>query len=644
MPSLKGKAKAVVRDDPGGSTAGVVLPLNIAGSGIYDVAYTLPVNIGTDGTTYSLQVDTGSSDLWVVSSSCSSSLCGQTKGHSYDPSHSRPTGVDFAISYLSGEVSGPIVWDQVAVGGYSIDNQAFSAATSVASEPLSPDFQGILGLALPANSIIAELIPPQISDAPDGAAWASNLFSITPVDDAPSSRFLSLTLERPGSTQIPSLLGIGQHPPQIVDDPSRIQYSTVVSDPTATLFWKASVRGITVYVDGEPRRVDIGHSNTGGAFPIAVIDSGVPFILTSSKVANAIYGAIDVHPAQDGSYYVPCRTPLNMTINIDDRPEIPLHPLDLTAEPPQDNRAEFCIGLIQAADSQLAHSNSNIGDMILGVPFMRNVYTVMAYAPPDSKGLFSPVDAVNDKRQPIDPRLGLLSLTDPKTALSEFNTVRILNQPLGPNDPSNTSNSKVSDQGEKRLSVGIIVLISLLGFFAICSLLFLIRWLIFRRRYKKERDLDRQEDLVGDKRALAYQLAGRNSSDLGGMPNEDTLRAMRYEAYKKQEHAISSSRVHSMVGQWVDEFGTKGEYNDETLVGKPLPAGATARSSRSSQISRHSKSNSLPELQLPHHQRTPSELPTEHQRTTSIARPLLGEEDPTSTHSNHDHPYRDGAF
>lgn len=233
--------------------------------------------------------------------------------------------MDFAISYLSGEVSGPIVWDQVAVGGYSIDNQAFctsttpfsnsfyshfsftAAATSVASEPLSPDFQGILGLALPANSIIAEQIPPQIGDAPDGAAWASNLFSITPVDDAPSSRFLSLTLERPGSTQIPSLLGIGQHPPQIVDDPSRIQYSTVVSDPTATLFWKASVRGITVYVDGEPRRVDIGHSNTGGAFPIAVIDSGVPFILTSSKVANAIYGAIDVHPAQDGSCKYTCR-------------------------------------------------------------------------------------------------------------------------------------------------------------------------------------------------------------------------------------------------------------------------------------------------------------------------------------------------
>jgi hypothetical protein len=175
-----------------------------------------------------------------------------------------------------------------------------AAANAVSNEPLSPDYQGILGLALPLNSIIAEQIRPQTGDAPDGAAWASNLFSITPVSDAPSSRFLSLTLQRPGSDRVPSLLGIGQHPPQIVKDPSDIQYSTVVSDPAGILFWKASVRGITVYVDSQPRIVDIGHSITGGVFPVAVIDSGVPFILTSSSVANGIYGAIDIHPAQDG--------------------------------------------------------------------------------------------------------------------------------------------------------------------------------------------------------------------------------------------------------------------------------------------------------------------------------------------------------
>jgi hypothetical protein len=42
MPSFKGKGKAVVRDDPGGTTAGVVLPLNLVDSGQYDV-YALPL-------------------------------------------------------------------------------------------------------------------------------------------------------------------------------------------------------------------------------------------------------------------------------------------------------------------------------------------------------------------------------------------------------------------------------------------------------------------------------------------------------------------------------------------------------------------------------------------------------------------------
>jgi hypothetical protein len=78
-------------------------------------------------------------------------------------------------------------------------------------------------------------------------------------------------------------------------------YASVVSDSAGSLFWKASVRDITVWVGGQQRTVDIGRSNTGAVFPSAVIDSGVPFILTTSATANAIYGAIDVHPAQDGN-------------------------------------------------------------------------------------------------------------------------------------------------------------------------------------------------------------------------------------------------------------------------------------------------------------------------------------------------------
>ncbi|GLB45244.1 putative peptidase A1 family protein [Lyophyllum shimeji] len=523
----KGKARAVAQTEGPGGTEGIVLPLQVAGSGVYDIAYTIEVSVGAHAQKLSLQVDTGSSDLWITSKSCTSSVCGQTGGHSYDPSGSTSTGAEFDITYLQGTVSGPVVWDQFEVGGYSIDNQALAAADTISSEPLSPLFTGILGLALPLNSIIAERIPPVTDNSPDGAAWASNLFSITPISSAPAARFLSLLLSRPGSTTVPAQLGIGRHP-AFVNDPSKVRYSTLVSEKTGTLFWKVQVRAITVWVNGQEKPVEIGRSNTGGVFPSAVLDSGVPLILTTSQVANGIYGAIGISPGSDGQYYVPCTTPLNLTISLDDRPPLPLHPLDLTAEPPKDNQAAFCIGLIQSADSVLAQANSPVGDMIFGVPFLRNVYTVMAYTPPDTDGSFNPVPSSSSPAPPpatsapvsihvpappasssstpapapsrpathvaavdatagqeIRPRLGLLGLTDPTVALDEFKRVRVLNQPISPGGSSSSNGSGSNNGGGKRPSVGIIVLIGLLGFFALCLGLFGVRWWVFRRRYRR---------------------------------------------------------------------------------------------------------------------------------------------------------------
>ena len=175
-----------------------------------------------------------------------------------------------------------------------------------------------------------------------------------------------------------------------------------------------------------------------------------------------------------------------MTITLDNRPEIPLHPLDLTAEPPQTNQAQFCTGLIQA-DSQLSNPDTSPGDIILGVPFLRNVYTVMAYTSPDANGSFP---TVNGSNLTITPRLGLLSLTNPTIALEEFNTVRVLNQPISGGNSSggstgeSPSNPTVS-LGGKKLSVGIVVLIGIMSFFVLCCVLFFVRWFMFRRKYRK---------------------------------------------------------------------------------------------------------------------------------------------------------------
>ncbi|KAF9237988.1 aspartic peptidase domain-containing protein [Melanogaster broomeanus] len=506
------------REEGTGGSSGIVLSLDMVSTSYFAVAYTVPVQVGSSQQNFSLQVDTGSSDLWIASQSCSTASCSATNGRLYNPSSSRPTGATFNIQYLSGTVTGPIVWDQVQLGGYIIPNQALAAASIVQNEPMSYDFDGILGLALPLNSMIQQKLPSSPSDSPDGAALSANLLSLTPAANAPSQAFFSLTLARPGSTQLPSLLGIGRHPSEIVPDPTKIQYSPLVSESVGTLFWKTTVRAITVYASG--RVLPIALQSLSGGASTALLDSGVPLIITTSQIANGIYGALGIGPASDGNYYVPCSTPLNMTITLDGQPELPIHPLDLTTEPSGQSGSQYCIGLIQPDDNQLTAS-SDIGDMILGVPFMRNVYTVMAYEHPDASGTFT--TSVNTG---ISPTLGLLGLTNATQAMEEFNQV----------------------------------LIGLVGFFALCLALFALRCFFVRRRWRQHSSGAQLEEESGPKPDLgAYQLTGRTSQSGADDVTGDTLHALAPDSYVRKErssqYTVDSNRTR--IDALASEFGVR---------------------------------------------------------------------------------------
>lgn len=538
--SSKAEGKQRARDEGTSGAGGVVLELEMVTTSYDSVAYTVPVSVGAAQQNLSLQIDTGSSDLWIASKSCSTASCSSTDGRLYDPTSSTSSGASFTIAYLSGTVSGPIVWDTVQLGTYSVENQALAAVNTVSNEPLSLDFDGILGLALPLNSIIEQTIPPTTNNNPDGASFSSNLFSMTPASTAPSQPFFSLTFARPGSDAIPSLLGIGMHPSSVVPDPSEIQYSTLVSQGVGILFWKTNVQAITVYVNGQARPVVLTESVTGAAFPTALLDSGVPFIVTTSSIANGIYGALGISPASDGNYYVPCTTPLNMTITLDGQPELPIHPLDLTSEPSGQHNSQYCIGLIQADDSQLT-ANSDIGDMVLGVPFMRNVYTVLAYEPPPfNMSVYAG----------IRPTLGLMGLTNITQALDEFNNVRVLNQPLGGAPPPQATFSS-----EPKMSVGLEVLIGLISFFALCVTLFGLKWFMTRRQWKKQGMIDTDGGKKGEGEYGVYQLTRRNSQSSDDAP-VSTLRTLAYATRKQKvsQYTFDSNRTRVEMDP-VDEFG-----------------------------------------------------------------------------------------
>ena len=180
-----------------------------------------------------------------------------------------------------------------------------AAANIVRDEPLSTSFNGILGLAPPLNSYIAENVSPaSSSNSRDGSPFSSNLFAISPSSSRPSYRFLSLTLERPESNEVPSLLGLGRHPSQSDGiqgiDASKVEYTSLVVEASGAYFWKTTVSAITVWVNGSPMPITLMSNEGGGQQVTAVVDSGMPIILTSVGIANGIYGALGVGPSSDG--------------------------------------------------------------------------------------------------------------------------------------------------------------------------------------------------------------------------------------------------------------------------------------------------------------------------------------------------------
>lgn len=104
--------------------------------------------------------DTGSSNLWVPSKLCTSTVC-QTK-HRYDHSIS-PSYVDrekeFSIAYGTGDATCNVSSDNLKLGALADVRVDFGEATGVAEFFANTEFDGLFGLGF-QKIAEADIVPP----------------------------------------------------------------------------------------------------------------------------------------------------------------------------------------------------------------------------------------------------------------------------------------------------------------------------------------------------------------------------------------------------------------------------------------------------------------------------------------------------
>ncbi|KAI0066911.1 acid protease [Artomyces pyxidatus] len=120
-----------------------------------DVTYNVLIQVGETSTPVVL--DTGSADLWVLSSACSTD-CFSTTVPLYPVATFQATGLAVQLMYGDSQTGthadGPIGKDTAGLANFSLDSQYFAAISSTNTSVLQTGSAGIFGLGFPLNSVI----------------------------------------------------------------------------------------------------------------------------------------------------------------------------------------------------------------------------------------------------------------------------------------------------------------------------------------------------------------------------------------------------------------------------------------------------------------------------------------------------------
>ncbi|PFH49467.1 hypothetical protein AMATHDRAFT_63168 [Amanita thiersii Skay4041] len=124
-----------------------------------DIVYNVLITVG--GTTVPVVLDTGSSDLWVISDACSTG-CATGNLPTYPQASFNSTGVEAQLLYGDSQTGthafGLIGTDTASLAGLTLQNQYFAAINDTNTSVVDTGSAGIFGLGFPINSVLLNTI------------------------------------------------------------------------------------------------------------------------------------------------------------------------------------------------------------------------------------------------------------------------------------------------------------------------------------------------------------------------------------------------------------------------------------------------------------------------------------------------------
>lgn len=353
-------------------------------SDVQDLIYIANVTIG--GVQFPVQLDTGSSDLWVIPT------------NSHLPT-ATATSIFQNLTYGIGWAYGKIAYASAEFAGISVTQQAFLNVSSAQNPALSYGAEGILGLGFTSLSTIDAVL--NQTGASTGRTLLYNLFQ----DNPSEPNFIAFSLDSSSDGDgVSGTFSIGETVPQYANVTNTNKISTwPVSSPTR---WSVLLDSFIVGTQ------TTGVSSTVSGVPsgkaVVLLDSGTSYTYAPVDVCKAIYSGVAgaQYDSSLGQWVVPCNAEIDMALQIDNQ-IFPIHPLDVTPSTPGDPNT--CVGSFVP---QSVSVGAGEFDWLIGDNVLRAIYTLYDFGDFGSSGKMG------------DPYVQMLALIDPNQASAEFHSVR----------------------------------------------------------------------------------------------------------------------------------------------------------------------------------------------------------------------------